>query len=378
MEAYLDNSATTRVCGPAARTALEVMCTDYGNPSSMHAKGRRALEILNAARESVASAAGAAPGEITFTSGGTEADNLAIFSAARLMRHRGKHIISTEIEHDAVLKSLETLKARGWEVTLLKPGKSGRVSISDLEQSLRGDTALVSMMLVNNETGAVQPVGEAAKLIKSRGLGTLLHTDAVQGLFKLPFTVRDLGVDLLTISSHKVHGSKGAGALYVKRGVRLAPRMYGGGQEGSLRSGTEGLPQIAAFGEACRVSMETQSGDIARMRQLRDSLSERLVGTVEGLEIIGPGDAPHILCISLPGYRGEVVLNYLDARGVFVSRGSACKKNHRSHVLTAMGLSPRVIDGSIRISLSRETTREETDYAAAQIASARAELLPSL
>ncbi len=354
---YLDNAATTQVCPEAAQAALRAMTEDFGNPSSTHGPGRTAREMMKAARETVARSLGAAAEEIYFTSGGTEGDNWAIRGACRLMRHKGKHIISSTVEHDAVRRTLDYMESQGYEVTRLSPGPGGAVSPEAVAAALRPDTVLVSLMLVNNETGAVTDIPAVAKAIRASGAPALVHTDAVQGYMKLPFAVKSLGADIMTLSGHKIHAPKGTGAQYVRRGVQLPPLMLGGGQEGARRSGTENMPGILALAAAAE-AYQADSSAGERMAALRALAADRLTAAMPDAVVIG-GGAPHILCLSLPGYRSEVLLNSLDAMGICVSKGSACKRGARSHVLEAMGLPAKVIDGAIRVSLSRFTTEDD-------------------
>ena len=373
MNAYLDNAATTPVCPEAAEAAVRMMTANFGNPSSTHAPGRAAREELKKARETIAASIGAQPGEIFFTAGGTESDNWALRSGAQLMRHKGKHIISSTVEHDAIRKSLDELERLGYEVTRLSPAADGAIHADALAAALRPDTILVSLMLVNNETGAVSDVAAFSRTIRAAGCPALLHTDAVQGYCKLPFTVKSLGADMITLSAHKINAPKGTGALYVRSGVKLPPFLLGGGQEGGLRSGTENMPGIAAFAAAAAVAM-ADKGYRERMNALREHTLARLRAENPPLVVIG-GGAPHLLCVSLPGWRSEVLLNFLDARGVSISKGSACKRGARSHVLEAMGLDARVIDGAVRVSFSRLTTQEEADYFCDCFAEARRTIL---
>lgn len=373
MNAYLDNAATTSVCPEAAEAAVRMMTANFGNPSSTHALGRAAREELKKARETIAASIGAQPGEIFFTAGGTESDNWALRSGAQLMRHKGKHIISSTVEHDAIRKSLDELERLGYEVTRLSPAADGAVHADALAAALRPDTILVSLMLVNNETGAVSDVAAFSRAIRAAGCPALLHTDAVQGYCKLPFTARSLGADMITLSAHKINAPKGTGALYVRSGVKLPPFLLGGGQEGGLRSGTENMPGIAAFAAAAAAAM-ADKGYRERMNALREHTLARLRAENPPLVVIG-GGAPHLLCVSLPGWRSEVLLNFLDARGVSISKGSACKRGARSHVLEAMGLDARVIDGAVRVSFSRLTTQEEADYFCDCFAEARRTIL---
>lgn len=360
MEVYLDNAATTRVCPEAADIAYKTMLDNYGNPSSTHTKGREAKAVLDNARKQLAAALDCAPGEVYFTSCGSEGDNWAIINGAESMRRKGLHIISSEVEHDAVRKSMDELKRRGFEVTMLKPESDGSISPEAVAAALRPDTVLVSLMMVNNETGAVTDIAAVAKALKKAKSIALLHTDAVQGFMKVPFSAKRLGADMITVSGHKIHAPKGIGALYIKTGVKIKPYIMGGAQESGLRAGTEAMPQIAAFGKACELAKASMNDATERMAQLRQYAAGRIVAEMPETVIIG-GGAPHILSVSLPGWRSEVLMNFLEARSVFVSRSSACKKGGRSHVLEAMGLPAEVIDGAVRISLSRYTTKDELD-----------------
>ena len=360
MEVYLDNAATTRVCPEAADIAYKTMLETYGNPSSTHTKGREAKAVLDNARKQLAAALDCAPGEVYFTSCGSEGDNWAIINGAESMRRKGMHIISSEVEHDAVRKSMDELKRRGFEVTMLKPESDGSISPEAVAAALRPDTVLVSLMMVNNETGAVTDIAAVAKALKKAKSIALLHTDAVQGFMKVPFSAKRLGADMITVSGHKIHAPKGIGALYIKTGVKIKPYIIGGAQESGLRAGTEAMPQIAAFGKACELAKASMNDATERMAQLRQYAAGRIVAEMPEAVIIG-GGAPHILSVSLPGWRSEVLMNFLEARSVFVSRSSACKKGGRSHVLEAMGLPAEVIDGAVRISLSRYTTKDELD-----------------
>lgn len=360
MEVYLDNAATTRVCPEAADIAYKTMLETYGNPSSTHTKGREAKAVLDNARKQLAAALDCSPSEVYFTSCGSEGDNWAIINGAESMRRKGLHIISSEVEHDAVRKSMDELKRRGFEVTMLKPESDGSISPEAVIAALRPDTVLVSLMMVNNETGAVTDIAAVAKALKKAKSVALLHTDAVQGFMKVPFSAKRLGADMITVSGHKIHAPKGIGALYIKTGVKIKPYIIGGAQESGLRAGTEAMPQIAAFGKACELAKASMADATERMARLRQYAAERIVAEMPEAIIIG-GGAPHILSVSLPGWRSEVLMNYLEAKGVFVSRSSACKKGGRSHVLEAMGLPAEVIDGAVRISLSRYTTKDELD-----------------
>lgn len=376
MEIYLDNAATTMVCPQAAEAVLAAMTQTYGNPSSTHAMGRQAAKTLENARSQVAKAMGAQTGEIFFTSCGTESINWAITSAARLMQRKGRHIITSAAEHGASLRAVETLEKDGFEVTRLKPQKDGSIAVQDFLDAVRNDTILVSLMLVNNETGAVTDIHEIAAAIKDKACPALLHCDAVQGFLKLPFTAKSLGADLISISGHKIHAPKGVGALYIKGGpksINLSPLLVGGRQENGRRAGTEALPNIAALGVACEIGMSALAESTEHMNLLREKCVNRLSAEITGLQILSQG-APHILSISMPGFKSEVIMNYLEARGVYISKSSACKKGARSHVLEAAGYPPAVIDGALRIGFSRFTTEAEIDALCDGLFSASKEL----
>ena len=360
MEVYLDNAATTRVCTEAADIAYKVMTECYGNPSSTHTKGREAKTYLDAARAQIAKALGCAVTEVYFTSCGSESDVWAITKGAESMSRRGKHIISSAVEHDAVRKTLADLESRGYEVTYLKPEQDGSISVQAVKTALRSDTVLVTLMMVNNETGGVTDIAGIAKMLKAEGSKALLHTDAVQGFMKLPFSAKKLGADMISISGHKIHAPKGIGALYIKTGVKIKPLIHGGAQESSLRAGTEAMPQIAAFGKAAEIAFAGMKENCEKIAKLRESAASAICAEMPEAVIIG-GGAPHILSVSLPGWRSEVLMNFLEAKGIFVSRSSACKKGGRSHVLEAMGLPAPIIDGAIRISFSRMNTQSDVD-----------------
>lgn len=357
---YLDNSATTQVCPEAAQAALFAMTETFGNPSSTHTVGREAKRRLDRDRASVAAALCCAPEELTFTSCGSESDNWALLSGSESMRRKGTHIISSVAEHDAIRRSLDLLEERGFEVTRLKPERSGAVSVEAVRAALREDTILVSLMLVNNETGAVTDIAGVSALLKTVHSAALLHTDAVQAFMKIPFSPKALGADLISVSGHKIHAPKGIGALYVRKGLRLKPMIVGGSQEEGRRAGTEATAQIAAFAAACNAAAPRLLENAEKMRSQREEIICRLQADIPELRVLG-GGAPHILSISLPGWRSEVLMNFLEAREVYVSKSSACKKGGRSHVLEAMGLDTRTIDGALRIGLSRFTTQEDID-----------------
>jgi len=358
-----------------------VMRDDFGNPSSMHDHGRRARTEFDIARKSVAGALGAKPEDICFTSGGTEANNLAIFGAAETLIRKGKHIITSAIEHSAVLDPVKKLENKGWEVTYLKPDSSGRIPVETFSGALRDDTVFASIMLVSNETGAINPVDGYAAEIKRRGLGTVLHTDAIQALCKIPFSVKTLGADLVTVSSHKLHGPKGVGALYIKDGIKLAPLILGGSHERGLRGGTEALPAAVGFGVAARLGYRDLEDTIRNVCDLREYAIKQLKDEIPGIIFIGEEvseRSPFILSISLPGYKSEVLMNFLDGEGICVSRSAACKKGSRSRTLEAMRLKNDVIDGALRVSFSRYSTKDEVDYFVMMLKKASETLIKAL
>ena len=358
---YLDNSATTKPCAEAVEAITLALTENWGNPSALYEFGIGTAKQLRSARAQVASAMGAEPDRVFFTSGGTEADNWAVFSTAKRYGKKNKHIITTAVEHHAVLNAMHELETQGFEVTYLQPDELGRISLESLKAALRKDTILVSIMMVNNESGAVMPIEKMAKLTHRICPDAIFHTDAVQGFLKVPFQAKTLGADLISVSSHKIRGPKGAGALYVSPRLKSFPAyLVGGGQESGLRSGTEGTPAIFGFAAAAAAGAATFRADTQREQELLHSAIARLE-TLEGLVINGAHDAPHILSLSVPGVPTQNTLNLLQEDGICVSAGSACAKGHRSHVLSAMNLKPEVIDGAFRVSLCRNTTAEEMD-----------------
>ena len=358
---YLDNSATTKPCKEAVEAITAALTVGWANPSALYDFGIDASRDLRAARNKVAAAMGAEPDRIFFTSGGTEADNWAILGTAKRFGKKNKHIVTTAIEHHAVLNTMKDLEAQGFEVTYLQPDALGNIPMDAFKAALRKDTILVSVMMVNNEVGSVMPIERMAKLTRRLAPDAIFHTDAVQGFLKVPFQAKSLGADLITVSSHKVHGPKGAGALYISPRLRSFPPMiHGGGQESGYRSGTEATPAIFGFAAACAALAPELKADIQKERQLLEYCVAQL-SEIKGVVINGAHDAPHILNLSIPGVPTQNTINILQESGICVSAGSACAKGHRSHTLTAMKLSPENMDGSFRISLCRDTTREEID-----------------
>ena len=372
---YFDYAATTPLC-PEAIAAMTEAFGHFGNPSSRYPYGREAALQVKANRETVAKAMGCAADRVFFTSCGTESDNWAIRRGVEVNRRR-KHIITTAIEHSAVVETCRDLEKQGYEVTYLQPDKSGQISVDDLRAALRPDTALVSMMLVNNETGVILPVAEAVRAVKAFDKNILFHCDAVQGFLKVPFTVASLGCDMVAVSAHKIGGPKGMGALYIKQGVKLPPLLTGGGQEEGLRSGTEATAQIAGFAAACQAVMADKER-LARTEAIREYTLSRLKEELPMLEIVSAHGAPHICAVSLPGYKSEVVVRVLGDRGVCISSGSACHRGKASHVFAAMRLPKPVLDGMLRISFSSHTTREEAEALAAALKEAADSLFTTL
>ncbi len=378
MEAYFDNSATTR-CLPAAVDLMErVMLEDYGNPSSLHTYGVTAENYIKTAAAQIAGILKVAEKEIVFTSGGTESNNLALMGAAFAARRRGRHIITTSIEHASVYNPLIFLEEQGFEVTYLPVDAKGCISVDELEAAVRDDTILVSIMHVNNEIGTIQPIEEAAKRIHAKNPRTLFHVDGIQSFGKLRIYPRRMGIDLLSVSSHKIHGPKGVGFLYVRDKTKLHPIILGGGQQKDMRSGTENVPGIAGLGAAAAQVYEHFDEKIDHLYELR----EYLISGLQALEDVtingaaGREAAPHIVSASFAGIRAEVLLHALEERNVYVSTGSACSSNHPaiSGTLKAIGVAPQLLDATVRFSMSVDSTREEVDYVLAQLS----ELLPQL
>ena len=368
MECYLDNSATTRCLDSAAALMAGILCTDYGNPSSLHHKGVQAEEYVRHAREVIAKTLKVKPKEIFFTSGGTESDNLALRGAAYANARQGKHLITTSIEHPAILNTMQYLEQQGFEVTYLPVDENGKIRLSDLEAAIRPDTILVSIMHTNNEIGALEPIAEAGELIKRVNPNTLFHVDAVQGYGKAKILPKRMKIDMLSVSGHKIHGPKGIGFLYVGDRVKIRPIVFGGGQERGLRSGTENVPAIAGMGKAAEEMYQNLDTDLDRMYALKQRLADGIF-TMENVRInglCGRDSAPHVLSVSFAGVRSEVLLHALEEREIYVSAGSACASNHPdtagSATLRAIGLPKELLNSTIRFSLSVFTTEEEIDY----------------
>lgn len=366
MEVYLDNSATTRCFDEVAQLMCKVMCEDYGNPSSMHRKGVEAEKYLRYSHETIARILKVNEKEIFFTSGGTESDNIALIGAAMANHRQGRHLITTKIEHPAVLQTMKYLEGQGFEVTYLSVDKEGRIDLRQLEQSVRKDTILVSIMHTNNEIGTVQPVAEAGVVIKSCNPSTLFHVDAVQGFGKFRIYPARMNIDLLSVSGHKIHGPKGIGFLYIREGSKVNPIIYGGGQQRGMRSGTENLPGIAGIAKAAEIVYGSLDYDMRRMYGLRDMLVQG-VSHIEDVTVnggMGREDAAHIVSLSVRGVRSEVLLHALEDKGICVSAGSACSshKPQPSATLKAIGVEKELLDSTIRFSFSVFTTEEEIQY----------------
>ena len=364
---YLDHAATTPVPRAVADAMYEVLTEQFGNPSSQYTLGQEMKKRVELWRGTVAGAVGCEAKSLYFTSCGTEADNWAITAACWQNRHLGRHIVTTSVEHSAVLEPCRWLEQQGYEVTYLTPGRDGNLSAEEVLRSVRPDTALVSVMLVNNETGCVFPVAEIAEGLRKQNPKTLLHTDAVQGFLKLPFSAQSLGADLISLSAHKIGGPKGVGALYAGSRVRNPkPLLAGGGQESGLRSGTEATAQIAGFAKAVELRRENLPDKLAHLAEIKGYAVEQLT-QIPDLTVVGAGAAPHILSVSLPGYPSQNIVSDLSAQGICISAGSACHQGKPSHVVAALKLPKRTAAGVIRLSFGPETTKAEIDACAAAL-----------
>lgn len=362
---YLDHSATTPVDPQVAELMLKYLTEYYGNPSSVHLFGREVKKAVDEARNQVASLIGSDPSEIIFTGGGTESDNLAIQGAAKARGSKGKHLITSAIEHHAVLDTFKYLAKNGYELTIIPVNEEGLVSVEDVRKAIRPDTILISIMHANNEVGSIQPVEEIGKIAREKGI--LFHVDAVQSLGKIPVNVQEINADLLTISSHKIYGPKGVGALYIRKGVRISPLVFGGGQERKIRSGTENVPGIIGFGKACELAGQRLEEEASQLVKLRDKLIEGILERIKDVKLNGPrGEKrlPNNVNVSINYVEGESLLLSLDMIGIAASSGSACTSGSLdpSHVLLAMGLSHEVAHGSLRFSLGRQNTEEDIEY----------------
>ena len=358
---YLDHAATTPIPAAVAQEMMDALVHQYGNPSAQYPLGQQAKALVDRCRQTVAAAVGCPAERLFFTSCGTESDNWAIQAAVWHGRHVGRHIITTAVEHSAILQPCKLLEQQGYEVTYLKPDRTGHVTAEQVANVLREDTVLVSMMLVNNETGCIFPVAETAALLRAKKSRALLHCDAVQGFLKVPCDPVGWGVDMMSFSAHKIGGPKGIGALYIAPRLRNPrPLLPGGGQEFSLRSGTEATAQIAGFAKAVELRTANHAESLARMAELKEYCRQKLL-TIDTLVTVGKGEAPHILSVSLPGYPSANVVTDLGAQGICISAGSACHKGKASHVVSALGLDKRTAAGVLRISFGPESTHEDVD-----------------
>ena len=367
MEVYLDNSATTRAYPEVGELVYKVMCRDYGNPSSMHRKGVEAEHYVKDAKETIAKSLKVNAKEIFFTSGGTESDNLALIGVARANKRRGNHLITSSIEHPAILNTMRHLEEEeGFRVTYLPVDAAGRIRLDALKEALCEDTILVSVMYVNNEVGTVQPIEEAVQMVKAYDPQIIFHSDAVQGYGKYRIYPKRMGIDLLSASGHKIHGPKGIGFLYIGEKVKITPIVYGGEQQKNIRSGTENVPGIAGLGLASEMIYKDLDMKVALMRELKAYFIEGLKKidrtVIHGLT--DEGSAPHIISAGIAGIRSEVLLHTLEEKGIYVSSGSACASNHPaiSGVLKGIGAAQEYLDATLRFSMSEFTTKEEIDY----------------
>ena len=375
---YLDNAATTPVPKAVADAMYDVLTHRFGNPSSQYPAGTEMKKAVEGWRAVVADALRCESSQLYFTSCGTESDNWAIQAALWQNRHRGRHIITTAVEHSAILEPCKLLAQQGYEVTYLKPDRTGQITAAQVADALRDDTALVSVMLVNNETGCVFPVEEIAALLRRRGSDALLHCDAVQGFLKVPCDPEGWGVDMMSLSAHKLGGPKGIGALYIGQRVRNPrPLLPGGGQERGVRSGTEATAQIAGFAKAVELRREDYEGKLARMAALKDYCRTQLL-TIDGMVCVGEGTAPHILAMSLVGYPSGNIVTDLGAQGICISAGSACHQGKASHVVSALGLDKKTAAGVIRISFSPDNTEADVDALCRALKSHRDSRFPML
>ena len=375
---YLDHAATTPVPKAVADAMYEVLTGQFGNPSSQYPMGQEAKQLVEGCRSVIAKALGCQSKNLYFTSCGTESDNWAIQAAVWQGRHNGRHIITTAVEHSAVLESCKWLEKQGWEVTYLQPDKNGNIHVEQVENALREDTVLVTMMLVNNETGCLFPVKETAQLLKAKKSKALLHSDAVQGFMKVDCDPVGWGVDMMSLSAHKIGGPKGIGALYIADSFRnVRPLLPGGGQEGGLRSGTEATAQIAGFAKAVELRSEHLAQKLRHTAEIKEYCREKLL-TIPGMVSVGNGTAPHILSMALSGYPSANIVTDLGEKGICISAGSACHRGKSSHVVSTLGLDKRTAAGVIRISFSPDTTKEDIDTLCAALKEHQASRFPML
>lgn len=361
MSIYLDNAATTKPCGEAVSAAVDAMTENYGNPSSLHRAGLDAQLAVDRARKAIAASIGADSSEICFTSGATESNNLALRGISAAYGRKRRKIVISSVEHASVDETASALEKNGFEIVRISPRDDGRFYADDFISACDENTCLVSMMLVNNETGYIMPVRETFMAVKRSFPEIITHCDCVQGYMKLPIKAASLGADLISLSAHKIHGVKGVGAIYIKKGVRVIPIVTGGKQEKGVRSGTESVPLIAAFGAAVDKFRPTIAERYERVSQLKAHLLEK-IGGIENVAVNSPSDAsPYVINISAVGKRSEIMLHFLESKGIYVSSGSACSKGQQSGVLGEFGISGKRADGAVRISITAQTTEEELD-----------------
>ncbi|NLW23364.1 MAG: cysteine desulfurase [Tissierellia bacterium] len=372
MKVYLDNCSTTKPRDEVIEEMVYALREEYGNPSSLHRLGLNAEKKINAVRQNIADFLKVDRDEIFFTSGGTESNNFAIQSIINKYCRMGQHIITTRIEHPSVLNVMKNYEAKGYDITYLKVDNKGLISLDELRESIREDTILVSIMQVNNEIGSIQPTWEIKRILEEKGSKALVHVDGVQAFGKIPLNIKKWGIDAFSFSGHKIYGPKGIGGLYLNKGLKLNPIIFGGNQERGLRSGTENVPGIFGLGKAVEIIQKNFDEERERVKELKSYFVDRLKGTIDHIHINGPlGDqaSPYILNVSFHYVRGEVLLHYLEDKGIYVSTGSACSSRgiEKSHVLLELGLSDIEIEGAIRFCFSYENTKEEIDYAIEQL-----------
>ncbi len=378
MEIYFDNSATTRVFDSVKDIVVKTMTEDYGNPASRHRKGMEAEQYIRTAREIIAGTLKVPGSEILFTSGGSESNNTALIGGAMANQRKGRHIISTAIEHPSVYNPLLFLEENGFEVTFLPVDENGHISLEELGEAVRPDTILVSVMYVNNEVGAIEPIGDISRVVKDKNPGTILHVDAIQAYGKLNIRPKKEGIDLMSVSGHKIHGPKGTGFLYINSGVKLRPLIYGGGQQNNMRSGTENVPGVAGLGEAARIMYTDHEDKVRYLTELKDYMTDRVL-ELDGVTVNsqkGAGSAPQIVSVSFEGVKSEVLLHALEEKNIYVSSGSACSTHHPgvSETLKGIGVRPDLLDCTLRFSFGLFNTKEEIDITI----DALKELLPVL
>lgn len=366
MEAYFDNSATTKVLDSVKDIVVKAMTEDYGNPASMHKKGMDAEQYIRQAKESIARTLKVKEKELVFTSGGSESNNMALIGTAMANRRAGNHIITSAIEHASIYKTLEFLQENGFEITYLSVDHKGHIDLEELKAQIRPETILVSVMYVNNEIGAVEPIEDIAAVIRAENKNTVFHVDAIQGYGKYKIYPKRMGIDLLSASSHKIHGPKGVGFLYINETVKIKPLIYGGGQQHNMRAGTENVPGVAGFGVAAKEAYDNFDKHVSWLCQLKDYMTDRM-GEIEGTTVNsykGLMSAPHIVSVSFQGVRSEVLLHALEQKGIYVSSGSACSSNHPavSGTLESIGVKKELLDSTLRFSFGRFNTKEEIDY----------------